>query len=223
MADSITGTTVGSWVRPYREPRQSPPPLGPPAARRSITLLYVNDRGNRPMAQQPLRKALFLDRDGIINLDTGYPHKPEHIVFREGIFELCAAAQAKGYVLVVVTNQAGVGKGRFTEDDVVALHAWMTSEFAARGIAIERFYHCPFHVNAVIEKYRVDSPMRKPKPGMILQAARELSLDIAESLMVGDKHSDRIELPGLRSVIVKSGYAQSGYDVEQLDDVRELL
>jgi D-glycero-D-manno-heptose 1,7-bisphosphate phosphatase len=169
------------------------------------------------------RKALFLDRDGVIDEDTGYPHKPEHIVFRPGIFEFCRSAVDMGYVIVVVTNQAGVARGRFTEADVRALHAWMGEEFRRRGVEIAGFYYCPYHPEAVLPEYRQDSAMRKPRPGMVLQAAEELGIDIDRSLMVGDKPSDRIELPELRSVIVRSGYASEAYDVERLEDVLRYL
>jgi len=176
------------------------------------------------MADRPeLRKALFLDRDGVINEDTGYPHRSEHIVFRPGIFEFCRAAVAKDYLIVVVTNQAGVAKGKFTEDDVRALHAWMGEEFRRKGVEIAGFYYCPYHREALLPEYRQDSPMRKPRPGMILQAARELGIDTGRSIMVGDKPSDRIQLPGLRSIIVRSGYASEGYDVERLSDVERYL
>jgi D-glycero-D-manno-heptose 1,7-bisphosphate phosphatase len=168
-------------------------------------------------------RALFIDRDGVINEDTGYPHKPEHIVFRPGIFDLCASARLKGYVLVVVTNQAGVGKGRFTEDDVRSLHAWMQEEFRRRGIEIAAFYYCPHHVNATLPEYRMACEDRKPRPGMILKAARDLDLDVSTSVMIGDKHSDRIELPGLKSIIIRSRYAETGYDVEALSQIEALL
>ena len=164
-------------------------------------------------------KALFLDRDGVINEDVAYPHKPEQIVFVNGIFDLCKKAIDKDYCIVVVTNQAGVAKGYFTEEDVQKLHEWMKEQFAARGISIAGFYYCPFHKNASIERYRADSNDRKPKPGLFIKAAEELKIDLSRSLMVGDKKSDRIELPQLRSIVIKSKYISEGYDIENLKDV----
>jgi D-glycero-D-manno-heptose 1,7-bisphosphate phosphatase len=168
-------------------------------------------------------KAFFLDRDGVINEDIAYPHKPEQIVFKDGIFDLCGKAREKGYIVVVVTNQAGVAKGYFQEEDVVRLHEWMAGRFAERGVEIAAFYYCPFHKKATVEKYRADSDCRKPRPGMILQAVRDFEIDLSRSLMVGDKESDRIELPELRSLVIKSNYVPENWDVEALADIERYL
>jgi D-glycero-D-manno-heptose 1,7-bisphosphate phosphatase len=170
-----------------------------------------------------LRKALFIDRDGVINEDTGYPYKPEHIRFNDAVFTLCKQAAEKGYLLVVITNQAGVAKGKFTENDVTALNEWMAGEFKKRGISIERFYYCPHHPEAVVPEYRLACNCRKPKPGMIELAAKELNIDIRKSLVIGDKPSDRIALPGLRSVIVKSRYTGKDYDIDEISKVVDYL
>lgn len=170
-----------------------------------------------------MKKALFLDRDGIINEDTSYPHKPEQIVFIREVFSLCRTAIDKGYVVVVVTNQAGVAKGYFREEDIVKLHEWMILRFDAEGVKISAFYYCPFHPDATVERYRKDSDCRKPRPGMVLQAVEDFDIDIKESIMVGDKPSDRIELPGLKCIIVKSKYTGTNYDVEELSQVEKLL
>jgi D-glycero-D-manno-heptose 1,7-bisphosphate phosphatase len=171
----------------------------------------------------PKKKALFIDRDGVINEDHAYPHKPEHIVFKDGIFDLCRKALGKGYLIVVVTNQAGVAKGYFQEEDVDRLHAWMKDKFSRQGIAVSGFYFCPYHKNATVEKYRVDSDCRKPRPGMILKAALDLDIDISQSLMVGDKESDRIDLPQLTSLVIKSDYVPENWDVENLKDIERYL
>jgi D-glycero-D-manno-heptose 1,7-bisphosphate phosphatase len=171
----------------------------------------------------PKKKALFIDRDGVINEDSAYPFKPEHIVFKEGIFDFCRKALEKGYIVVVVTNQAGVAKGYFQEEDVVRLHEWMRSKFIEQGVDIAGFYYCPFHKKAVVEKYRVDSDCRKPKPGMILQAARDFDIDISKSLMVGDKESDRIDCPELKSLVIKSNYVPQHWDVENLEAIEPYL
>jgi D-glycero-D-manno-heptose 1,7-bisphosphate phosphatase len=170
-----------------------------------------------------MKKAFFLDRDGVINEDTAYPYKPEQIIFKEGIFELCRKAREKGYLIVVLTNQAGVAKGYFLEEDVVRLHAWMNGRFREHGVDIAGFYFCPYHAKATIEKYRVDSDWRKPRPGMVLQAAKDLDIDVSKSLVVGDKESDRINLPGLKSIIIKSKYVPENWDVEGLKDIEPYL
>ncbi len=170
-----------------------------------------------------MNKALFLDRDGVVNIDCAYPHKPEQIIFSDGIFNLCKKALSKGYLLIVVTNQAGVAKGYFTEDDVKRLHDWMQQQFINQGIKIDAFYYCPFHPDAKVQRYKKHSDCRKPAPGMILQAAKDFDIDISKSLMVGDKESDRILLPELKSIIIKSKYSAEKYDVESLAEVENLL
>lgn len=170
-----------------------------------------------------MNKALFLDRDGIINEDTKYLHKAEDVVFTDGIFELCNAAQQKGYLLIVVTNQAGIARGYFTEEDVITLHDWMKKQFAEKGILISDFYYSPYHPSGVIESYKKDSNCRKPKPGLFIQAVKDHNIDINQSLMVGDKQSDRIQLEGLKSVVIKSRYSPENYDFEKLIDVVGIL
>jgi D-glycero-D-manno-heptose 1,7-bisphosphate phosphatase len=137
-----------------------------------------------------LRPALFLDRDGVINVNHGYVHTAEATEFIPGIFDLVARAHAAGRVVVVVTNQAGIGRGYYTEAQFAAYTAWMQAEFAARGAPIARVYFCPDHPEHGIGAYRRETPMRKPGPGMLLQAAAELQLDLARSMLVGDAESD---------------------------------
>jgi len=136
------------------------------------------------------RRGLFLDRDGIINEDLGYVHRVEDFVFRDGIFDLCAAAQAIGLAIVVVTNQAGIGRGLYTEADFQALTAWMRGRFEREGIGLAAIEHCPDHPVHGIGPYRRENPRRKPGPGMILDAAARLGLELGRSVMVGDRASD---------------------------------
>lgn len=135
-------------------------------------------------------RALFLDRDGVINVDRDYVHRVEDFEFLPGIFKLCHAAQAAGLRLVVVTNQAGIGRGLYGEADFQTLTAWMREQFRARAIEIDRVYHCPFHPTAGMGEYRRESFDRKPNPGMLLRARDELGLDLARSALIGDKDSD---------------------------------
>ena len=175
------------------------------------------------MLVQQKKKALFLDRDGIINQDREYPHKPEHIEFYPAVFDVCRIAIEKGFIIVVVTNQAGVAKGYFTEEDVLALHEWMSGQFQKRGIVIAGFYYCPFHKNGTIEAYKRESYCRKPKPGLFLNAAKDLNIDLSKSIMIGDKQSDRIELPELKCYIIKSRYTVDNYDFETLEEAKTVL
>ena len=133
--------------------------------------------------------ALFLDRDGVINVDHGYTHRVADFEFVPGIFELVRLARGLGMRVVVVTNQAGIGRGRYTEADFATLTQWMCERFADAGAAIDRVYHCPTHPEG-IGAYRVESFMRKPHPGMLLAARDELGLDMARSVLLGDKASD---------------------------------
>lgn len=137
-----------------------------------------------------MRRALFLDRDGVINRDDGYVHRPEAFIFLPGIFELGAAARDAGLEIHVVTNQSGIGRGYYTEAEFAALSAWMCDRFAEQGVVIARVHHCPFHPQHGVGEYCLDSPRRKPAPGMILDAAAEHGLDLPGSVMVGDKATD---------------------------------
>jgi D-glycero-D-manno-heptose 1,7-bisphosphate phosphatase len=136
------------------------------------------------------RKALFLDRDGVINKETGYVHRRDEFTFQEGIFDLCSAAEALGYLLFVVTNQAGIARGYYTESDFLELTDWMITEFRRRRILITKVYYCPCHPVHGVGKYRIDSLDRKPKPGMLLRAQSDYDLDLNASVLIGDKLSD---------------------------------
>jgi D-glycero-D-manno-heptose 1,7-bisphosphate phosphatase len=137
-----------------------------------------------------MNKALFLDRDGVINVEKNYVYRIEDFEFIDGIFELCVKAQALGFKLVVITNQAGIARGYYAEADYERLTAWMVDRFAARGVRIDRVYYCPYHPTAGIGGYRRESFDRKPHPGMILRAKEELNLDLSRSVLIGDKDTD---------------------------------
>lgn len=135
-------------------------------------------------------KALFLDRDGVINVELRYVHRRENFIFKEGIFDLCRAAQNLGYLLVVVTNQAGIARGYYTEFEFLELSKWMIEEFARQGSTIARVYYCPYHPIYGVGKYKRNSADRKPKPGMLLRARADFNLDLTSSILIGDKLSD---------------------------------
>jgi len=142
------------------------------------------------MASSAQNKALFLDRDGVINVERDYVYRIEDFEFMPGIFGLCRSAEDAGLVPIIVTNQAGIGRGYFTEEDFQRITVWMLDQFRLRGIHIGRVYHCPFHPTAGIGEYRRESCDRKPNPGMILKARDDFALDLANSVLVGDKDSD---------------------------------
>lgn len=138
------------------------------------------------------RPALFLDRDGVINVDKGYVGKIKDFVFMEGAFDFLRHAQNKGYRLIVVTNQSGVGRQYYTADDFNELMVWMIAELCKEGISIDGYYGCYFHEKAEDERYRRASYYRKPNPGMILDAAVQHNIDLSRSVMIGDKKSDML-------------------------------
>jgi D-glycero-D-manno-heptose 1,7-bisphosphate phosphatase len=137
-----------------------------------------------------MRGALFIDRDGVVNKDHGYVHHRDQFEFIDGIFDLCRAAVSYGLDIVVVTNQAGIGRGLYTEEDFILLTAWMRARFIEEGAPIRAVYFCPFHPEHGIGLYKRDSPDRKPGPGMFLKAQDELGIDLSASLMIGDRESD---------------------------------
>jgi D-glycero-D-manno-heptose 1,7-bisphosphate phosphatase len=135
-------------------------------------------------------KALFLDRDGVVNVDSGYVHEPNECVFFDDIFELVRTANHAGYTVVLVTNQAGIGRGYFPVTQFEAFTDWMLGEFRNRGARIDRVYYCPHHPEFGLGDYRQACDCRKPQPGMFVRARAELDLDMEGSLMIGDKLSD---------------------------------
>ncbi len=131
------------------------------------------------------KKALFLDRDGVINIEKNYLHKVEDFEFIDGIFELCKVAKSKDYEIFVVTNQSGIARAYYNEDDFSILTSWMIKEFKKNGIDIVKVYYCPHHPDISGE-----CECRKPKPGMILKAKNEFNLDLKNSILVGDSQRD---------------------------------
>ena len=143
-------------------------------------------------------KALFLDRDGVINVDRGYVFKIEDFCFTDGIIETLAYFQDKNYLLMIITNQSGIARGYYTEEDFQDLTEWMQRWFAENGVQITKVYFSPYHLEHGLGKYKKDSFCRKPNPGMILTAQEEFDLDLGQSILVGDKETD-IELVWLQA------------------------
>lgn len=137
-----------------------------------------------------LHSAVFLDRDGVINHNHGYVHKIGDFDFIEGIFDVARHAYQQKYKLVVITNQAGIARGYYTEEQFQQLTDWMCQQFLAAGAPINRVYFSPYHPTAGLGRYLKDDVSRKPHPGMIFQAQKELSIDLSRSVLIGDKLSD---------------------------------
>jgi rfaE bifunctional protein nucleotidyltransferase chain/domain len=137
-----------------------------------------------------LRKAAFLDRDGVINHDKAYVHRWEDFEFIPGAIEAMGLLQAAGYALVVVTNQSGLARGYYTEAEYQKLSDALRQELVRHGVRLQGIYHCPHHPGGSVPHLSVRCHCRKPEPGMLLQAAQELGLDLGASVMVGDKRTD---------------------------------
>jgi D-glycero-D-manno-heptose 1,7-bisphosphate phosphatase len=157
------------------------------------------------------KRAVFLDRDGTINVDVGYPSRYDQITIYPYSFEALRKINAAGFLAVVVTNQSGIGRGFLTEDDLRDIHARMAEDFLARGARLDAFYYCPHYNLSEIPLYRLDCPCRKPKPEMARRAAADLGLDLSRSYMIGDKVED-VEFglaAGASPILVRTGYGAS--------------
>lgn len=155
-----------------------------------------------------LRPALFLDRDGVLNADHGYVHRWEDFQWVTGAKDAIRAFNQAGWLVFVVTNQSGIGRGYYTEADMHALHVQMAEDLAKAGGRIDAIYFAPQHPDAEIEAYRhPDPPDRKPNPGMLLRAFAEWPVDRERSLMVGDKPADMeaASRAGVRGVLFTGG------------------
>ncbi len=159
-----------------------------------------------------MERGLFLDRDGVINHETGYLSRVEDVRFVEGIFSLCRTAAGLGYRLIVVTNQAGIARGLYTEADYQTLMEWMRGKFRSEGVELDAVYHCPFHPEHGVGEYRREHEDRKPGTGMLQRGARELGVSLEESVMVGDRCSDMeaANTAGLRQAFLMQGTEEGG-------------
>lgn len=162
----------------------------------------------------------FLDRDGVINIDVAYLSRWEDFRFVPGTVEALRQLQTRGYQLVVVTNQSGIARGYYTEDDYLGLTRSMRDALAAEGVSLAGVYHCPHLPRAEVARYALDCDCRKPAPGMILRAAEELGADLPASILVGDKGSDiqAARAAGVgRAFLVRSGQALTPQECAMAD------
>lgn len=136
------------------------------------------------------QKALFLDRDGVINVDHGYVYKIGDFQFMEGIFDLARTAMKKNYIICVVTNQAGIGRGYYSEEEFLSLTEWMCMCFTLERCTISKVYYSPYHPIHGLGQYRKDHSSRKPKPGMLLNAINDFCINPDLSVLIGDKITD---------------------------------
>lgn len=157
----------------------------------SIRAPYLDPAADGLLIAAPTpRQALFLDRDGVININHGYVHAPAGTDWVPGIFALVADAHARGFLPIVVTNQAGIGRGLYDEAAFLDYTAWMHAQFAMRGTPLLATFWCPHHAEAGLGDYGVDCDCRKPRPGMLREAIARFDINPARSLMIGDKQAD---------------------------------
>jgi D-glycero-D-manno-heptose 1,7-bisphosphate phosphatase len=172
-----------------------------------------------------MTKALFIDRDGVINIEKNYLHKKEDFEFIDGVFAACELAESLGFLNIVITNQSGIGRGYYSSDDYEKLTSWMVDEFVKNRVKISKVLHCPHTDESECE-------CRKPKPGMILEAQKKFDIDLKKSWLIGDKESD-IEA-GVNAgighlVIARSGHkidehnTKADYIVDSIADIGKIL
>jgi D-glycero-D-manno-heptose 1,7-bisphosphate phosphatase len=148
-------------------------------------------------------KTIFLDRDGVINKEVGYLHKIKDFKFIDGVFDACLYFRSLGYQLIIVTNQSGIGRGYYNEDDFHIVNNWMLEKFSKKDINILDVFFCPHGPES-------DCDCRKPKPGMFNQANNKYGIDMKNSWMIGDKEADvqAAKTAGIQNtILVKSGHA----------------
>ncbi len=155
-----------------------------------------------------MKRAVFLDRDGVINEEVNYLSQPEQLRLIPGAAEAIARLNRAGLLVIVVTNQAGVARGYYPEAQIEVVHAALSRQLAQASARIDRYYYCPHHPTEGLPPYRIECDCRKPRSGMLRRAANELNLDLLHSYMIGDTASDLIAgtRAGCRAILVQTGY-----------------
>ena len=171
-------------------------------------------------------RALFLDRDGVVNEEVGYLHRADEVRFVDGIFSLCRTAAGLGYRLIVVTNQAGIARGYYSEADFEVLMEFMRGELRAERVELDAVYYCPFHPEHGVGRYKQEHEDRKPGTGMLRRGAREFGIKLSESILVGDRCSDveAANAAGLRQAFLIGGteVAECGGDYLKVESLAEV-
>lgn len=170
-----------------------------------------------------MNKALFLDRDGVVNKEKNYLYKIEDFEFIDGVFETCKYFQDRGYLIIIITNQAGIARGKYTEEDFEILTKWMIKEFEKENIKISKVYHCPHHPD-----FSGECECRKPNIGMLVNAQNEFDIDLTHSVLIGDKNSDikaGINAKVGNCYLITTGHEieKNQYKVKILESLKELI
>jgi D,D-heptose 1,7-bisphosphate phosphatase len=163
-------------------------------------------------------KAIFIDRDGVINYDFGYVHKIDEFKFIPDVLISLKKACKAGYKLFIITNQAGIAKNIYNEEQYHTLTSWILKEMSVNGVKITKIYYCPHHPQGIVNTYKKICQCRKPNPGMLLTAANEYHINLVESFMIGDKTCDILagKNAGCKTILVETGYAgkDKDYDIK---------
>ena len=163
--------------------------------------------------------AIFLDRDGVINFDTGHPHQIENIIIHPKVIFLIKEANKRKIPVIVITNQSGIAQKLFSECDVKKLNANINRLLQKDGAKVDEWYHCQFHPQKGIDEYKKTSILRKPMPGMVLISAGDYPIDISKSFMIGDKTSDQLKFIGLNTFLIQRQYDLSNAQAPVFDDL----
>ena len=183
------------------------------------------------VSTKPKGQAVFLDRDGVINVDNGYVFRIEDFIFKNDIFDFVKRVNELQVKVIIITNQAGIARGFYTETQFHKLNDWMLAEFKANDAIIDAVYYSPYHAKEGIGKYRVDHFSRKPNPGMIFDAARDFNLDLTRSILIGDQSTDIAAgiRAGIKVNLLISEEKRSALDnfqthqIEKLDEALQYL
>lgn len=169
-------------------------------------------------------RGLFLDRDGVVNQDLGYVHKKKDFRFNDGILELVAEAKNREFLVVIITNQSGIARRMYGSKEFEELSSWMSSKFSAAGGRIDRVYHCPHHPIYGWGTARILCTCRKPNPGMLLAAMKDLKIDPQQSILVGDKVTDVIagSRAGIKTLVLYKDSDSKNYWAPTFPNILEI-
>lgn len=171
--------------------------------------LYLTDDNKK------INKALFLDRDGVLMEDVGYIGTINRVKIKKEFIDIVKYANDKGYITIVTTNQAGVSYNYYSNEDVNKVHNYLYEEYKKCGAVINDFYYCPYHIKGHIEPYNIISVLRKPEAGMHLLASKKYNIDLFNSFMIGDRDSDIIKIPYLKTLLVETDV----YEIENKKNI----
>ncbi|SUW04808.1 D-glycero-alpha-D-manno-heptose-1,7-bisphosphate 7-phosphatase [Brachyspira pilosicoli] len=171
-----------------------------------------------PDANKKVNKALFLDRDGVLMEDVGYIGEVERVKIKKEFTDIVKYANEKNYITIVTTNQAGVSYNYYTNDDVKNVHNYLYQEYKKHDAIIDDFYYCPYHIKGNVEEYKLLSVLRKPEAAMHLSACKKYNIDLTSSFMIGDRDSDIVKIPFLKTLLIKTDV----YDIVNVDNIVEV-